>query len=291
MIYLSACCIFKNESKYLKEWVEYHLLIGCDHFYMISNDDNPNESLNILKPYIDRKIVEFLHRPGGPFVTLQTDIYLEVILLARGKTRWLAFLDIDEFLLPVQNNSVADVFKDYEQFAGVAVNWACFGSSGLLKAPEMQTESFNMRLPDEHDENRIYKSIVNPNHVIGVSNPHKFIFEEPYFLVDEFKNPVITHDWKNINDPFFGKRLRINHYRIRSKSEFSEKLARWKNNDHPDFHSPSEIEFYWQHIDDGNTFDDTIGRFLPKLKERLGVDSKITRMKNRLAQLFSLNRL
>ncbi|KIC71464.1 hypothetical protein DB44_DM00010, partial [Candidatus Protochlamydia amoebophila] len=29
---LSVCAIFKNEAPYLKEWIEYHRLIGVKHF-------------------------------------------------------------------------------------------------------------------------------------------------------------------------------------------------------------------------------------------------------------------
>ena len=31
---LSICAIFKNEAKYLKEWIEYHRIFGVDHFYL-----------------------------------------------------------------------------------------------------------------------------------------------------------------------------------------------------------------------------------------------------------------
>lgn len=289
MYYLSACCIFKDELKYLKEWIEYHLIIGVDHFYMISNDDNPNQAKQILKPYIDKGVVDFLHRSGGPFITFQTDIYLEIIPLSRNKTRWLAFLDMDEFLLPVECSTAPDVLKDYESFAGVAINWACFGSAGLISAPLLQTESFIMRLPNHHDENRIYKSIINPNHVIGVNGPHRFIFEQPYFPVDEYKNPVIEHEWINTNNPFFGEKLRINHYRIRSRSEFDEKLARWKNNHHPDFNTQNEIERYWQNIDSGNLKDTTIHRFIPELKRRLSEKSKPNDFKKIVGRLLNRN--
>ena len=36
--YLSFCSIFKNEAPYMKEWIEYHLLVGVDHFYLYNNN-------------------------------------------------------------------------------------------------------------------------------------------------------------------------------------------------------------------------------------------------------------
>ncbi len=49
--YISICSIFKNEAKYFEEWLEYHLMIGVDHFYLYNNfsEDNYYE---ILEKYI-----------------------------------------------------------------------------------------------------------------------------------------------------------------------------------------------------------------------------------------------
>ncbi len=32
--YFSICAIFKDESLSIKEWIEYHKLIGVEHFYL-----------------------------------------------------------------------------------------------------------------------------------------------------------------------------------------------------------------------------------------------------------------
>lgn len=269
MNYLAACCVFKDELRYLREWVEYHRLVGVERFYMVSNDESPANARALLLPYIESGEVVFLSRPGGPFVTLQTDIYLEVLGAAMGKVRWLAFLDADEFILPVQANSVPEVLANYEQYAALAVNWACFGSSGLIEPPPLQTASYLIRSHDENQDNRTYKSIVDPGRVVGVMGPHQFILAEPWKLVDEF-GASVTHPWQNTNYPFFGKQLRINHYRTRSASEFAEKLARWKTGKHPDFGSAAQMQRYWDDRHNrSDIVDETIQRFVPELRRRL----------------------
>ena len=40
--YVSICAIFKNESMYMKEWIEYHRIIGVDHFYLYNNFSSDN---------------------------------------------------------------------------------------------------------------------------------------------------------------------------------------------------------------------------------------------------------
>ena len=52
---LSVCAIFKSEISHLKEWIEYHQLVGVDHFYLYNNG---KDSLvrEILKPFIKKGI-------------------------------------------------------------------------------------------------------------------------------------------------------------------------------------------------------------------------------------------
>ena len=35
--FLAICAIFKNEGKFLKEWLNYYLLAGVEHFYLYNN--------------------------------------------------------------------------------------------------------------------------------------------------------------------------------------------------------------------------------------------------------------
>ena len=48
----------------------------------------------------------------------------------RDDARWIAFIDLDEFLFSPDRPSAAGVLRDYEQWPGVGVNWAMFGPSG-----------------------------------------------------------------------------------------------------------------------------------------------------------------
>lgn len=57
--YLSILSIFKNEAPFLKEFIEYYLLMGVDHFYLY-NINSEDDYADILRPYIDKGIVTFL---------------------------------------------------------------------------------------------------------------------------------------------------------------------------------------------------------------------------------------
>src|SRR5262245_23964419 len=61
---LTICAIFKNEKKYLKEWIEYHRLIGVDHFYLYNNNSS-DHPLELLLPYIKTGIVTVIAWPDA----------------------------------------------------------------------------------------------------------------------------------------------------------------------------------------------------------------------------------
>ncbi len=46
---ITICGIFKNEASYLKEWIEYHEMIGIEHFYLYNNNSDDNYR-DILQP-------------------------------------------------------------------------------------------------------------------------------------------------------------------------------------------------------------------------------------------------
>lgn len=91
---VSLCLIFKNEAPFLKEWLDYHLTVGVNHFYLYNNnsDDNYKE---IVKPYVEKGIVTLIE---WPYDHSQFKAYKHCYDNFRSETNWLSFLDADEFL-------------------------------------------------------------------------------------------------------------------------------------------------------------------------------------------------
>src|SRR5207248_10986601 len=48
---LAICAIFKNEAPYLREWIEFHRLVGVSHFYLYRNGSTDDWE-PVLRPYI-----------------------------------------------------------------------------------------------------------------------------------------------------------------------------------------------------------------------------------------------
>ncbi len=127
--YISICAIFKNEGKYLKEWIEYHLLVGVDHFYLYNNNSTDNY-LELLQPYIDQGVVTLTEWPEVPG---QITAYKHFYEHFRNDTNWVTFLDLDEFICPKKETKIADWLEKWKRYPVICIYWKMFGTSGHLK--------------------------------------------------------------------------------------------------------------------------------------------------------------
>lgn len=64
---VAICALFKNEAPFLREWIEYHLMIGVSHLYLYNNCSSDNY-LAILKPYIKSGVVELFDVSDQPLL-------------------------------------------------------------------------------------------------------------------------------------------------------------------------------------------------------------------------------
>ena len=95
--YLSVAACVKNEGRYLREWIEYHLWAGVEHFYIYDNGSTDNTK-DVLEPYLQRGIVTRHYWVGKPSSKNQIAMYNDAVVRYKHCTRWLAIIDADEFI-------------------------------------------------------------------------------------------------------------------------------------------------------------------------------------------------
>lgn len=123
------CAIFKNEAPYLQEWIEYNHIVGVDHFYLYNNNSE-DDYMTILQPYIEKGLITLI---DWPFNHKQMEAYIDGIRRFAKDTKWMGFIDIDEFIVPKSTDSIYDFLKKFEKKRGaVNIYWKLYGTSGLL---------------------------------------------------------------------------------------------------------------------------------------------------------------
>ena len=216
--FLSFVSNFKNENLYLKEWLDYHIKVGVDHFYLF-NQCGSEESWRILKPYQEQGFVtvhdwtKISSKHEGPTKFFQKDKnhmgYNHTARSYRNQTEWLLKIDLDEFLFMTDETQSIRSWLTHlskKSIRKIRVPRIDFGSNNHLNIPEGEVlENFTRR--EESPSN--YKDMSNTDYL--TSNAHN----------------TSSHRWsyrwfsggKTIRpDPF--KELRINHYYTKSKEEY-----------------------------------------------------------------------
>ena len=102
--------LMKDEDRFLVEWIEYYRIIGADHFYIYDNRSLGRSKIRrVLAPYIQSGLVTLLdwdypYRSGASdnsWRYCQRGQMHHCLYKYGGRTDWLLFVDVDEFIYPL----------------------------------------------------------------------------------------------------------------------------------------------------------------------------------------------
>jgi hypothetical protein len=274
--YLSIVACFLNENDYLKEWIDFHILMGVNHFFLyntgvidtylspkheiyienfvkkdnykmvseVIKTENQEDKykliledpLPILKPYIEKGIITYI--PWKKSFD-QAEIYNQAYRTYGNTSFWMAFLDIDEFLYPNNpNEDLKLILHTFRNYPSIAVHSLFFGSSGHLKKSNQPVlERFYLRASDDCP-------IKGYNDLTKIIAQPKYIrkFKNAHscYLINDIKGVNTNREFirnKACNRPIYHNILRINHYHVKSKEEFILRHAIGRHQDTPEMNS------------------------------------------------------
>jgi Glycosyltransferase family 92 len=221
--------IYGNHASYLQEWLEFHLLVGVERFFLYDNDST-DEHHDLLRPYLEEGIATLTAWPGRsrPGYDHQAAAYNHCLDAHRGDARWIAFIDVDEFLFSPEGRPVPQVLSEYESYPGVGVNQALFATSGHETRPEgLVIENYPFRTARSNPTVNWIKSIVNPMQAVFWHGAHACEYRTGFAVdvhgrpIDGVSTPDVWH-----TQSYSTEKLRINHYFTKSADEYKAKLAR-----------------------------------------------------------------
>lgn len=243
--YLTICCIAKDEDDYLSEWINFHLKAGVDYFYIYDNGSKVPIKTIISEAGLSA-YVKVIEMPGK---SKQVKAYKNCLRRFGKTSKWIAFIDLDEFILAKSTKGNLPLFlKAYEPYGALAVNWQMFGSAYHLKRTNRpQLESFTLKAEENYYKNTHVKSIVQPKYVKDKGNAHFFKFIDGYFAVNENFN-IVEGSFSNVSV----NKIQINHYYCRSLEEYKEKVIRGI----ADTKRPRQMDEFYEHDRDSNALED-----------------------------------
>ena len=253
---LSITAIMKNEGPYLKEWLDFHILVGVEKFYLYDNEST-DDTKEILKPYIDKGIVDYIYWPGK---SQQQPAYTDTFNKHANDTKWMAIIDLDEFLVAKDYDNIVDYLKTLpKNFAQLVIGWEQYGSSGHIHKPKgLVVENFKYHAAKSWG----VKSIVNPRLVYETLNPHTH--EVAGFTIDENGKKLGRID-QTENRNITTHKIRVNHYVTKSYDEYISRMNQGSVSKMKiqDYRSVEKFKWY----DRNEVYDDIMDKYVEKLKK------------------------
>jgi Glycosyl transferase family 2 len=258
----------KQETPHLLEWIAYHRALGVEAFVLGDNGGSDHTS-ELLQALDAAGLVMRLDWQGEIAFQLRFDI--DAIQRMCGLADVCSITDADEFLRPLggrQNISaaIAEIFARPEVSAA-ALGWATYGSSGRIEpGVGLVTERFTHRAPDDHVSHRVVKTIVRPERLAGMVNPHQVRLTSGEY-VDDCGNPV---RWSRIPAAVKSSSwnsLRVDHFVTKSRREFETKVKRGRSDAAPGVADRNEAFFVSR--DRNETFDPMPADFVDRTKREM----------------------
>ena len=203
------------------------------------NNNSEDDFMSILQPYIERGWVTLIDWPHDQ---MQMECYIDCIEKYASTTKWLGFIDIDEFIVPKSTDNIYNFLKLFERNRGsVNIYWRLYGSSGLVNRDitSLVVEEFTVCWPKYCD---IGKCFYNTAFEFDKNSKHTRQLHHKFWANWKGKDipPVNIFDHvcmgsRNVaNTSDFP--IQINHYFTKSYKEYVLKRAKgdvyFKDNPH-----------------------------------------------------------
>lgn len=215
---LGMCCIVKDESPFLEEWLLFHALLGVERFIIYDNGSKI-PVLETLRPYLFNDFL-FIYRVPGK--ARQIECYDHCLQNHGPGVEWLGVMDMDEFVVPKAGNSLQAMLAPYANYGALALNWKVFGTNGHAERPNgLQIENYTRALLLEHPMHLHLKLFVRPALANCFFNPH---------IVRLRENTTVNENHEPVYGPYTEKPswnvAQVNHYYYRSLQDYYQKLRR-----------------------------------------------------------------
>lgn len=229
---VAICLRFRDEARFLEEWLEYYLAAGVDHFFLYNNFST-DDYLSVLRPYQERGYVTLIDWPRKPASPAAEH---DCIVRTRGRFEWVGFIDANEFVVVRDGRSIPEFLDDFGDSPAVALHWYYYGSNGHERRPhEWVIRAYTRRAaePNQH-----FKVFVRPEQVTRNRNSHNFYYRGARCAVREDGRPV----YGSMAWPPSARHAWVNHYYCKSLEDYLEKAARASTLDKSGIREPSRQE-------------------------------------------------
>ena len=222
----AICCQIKDERRYVKEFVDYHLSIGFDDIYFYEDYGSvSHKDIFIDNPHVHIYTIEDIGIPNFSSTQTQKSLYNNLLKNFKDTNYydWIAFIDVDEFITFEEGYNLEKLVNEYKDYAGIWLAWKMYNANGHIKRPEGNVMD-------------AYKNPINekPYQIVDGGNGAKCMWNKKSLVnISKAKNWWTIHcigdgcdiDYNtNMYLPKIYKKAWINHYFTKSWEDYCDRI-------------------------------------------------------------------
>lgn len=232
---LAICLIVKNEETHVGEWAKFHMKAGVDHIFVYDNGCS-DQTIPILRGALGDNVTIVPWNQKLSDGRSQTEIHNQVLAYGHclqnfgAGYRWMAFIDVDEFLVPMSGTDLPSVLSGLSDHGQISLPWHMFGRGGFEAPPTggiLANYVDRAKDPMASPYALNWKCIVDPSRVTGV-RVHGFDIEGAPNSVNDV-GVLARHDDRKNHAFYSNAAIQLNHYYTRSNAELQAKINRGSN--------------------------------------------------------------
>lgn len=274
---VAVCSIFRDEAAILKEWLEFHKIVGVEHFYLYNNFSIDNYKA-VLEPYIADGTVTLI---DWPYHQAQMSAYQNCVDLYRNETKWIGFIDLDEFVVPnMRYNTIYEFLKQFDTNRPVVIiYWRYFGCSGRIDRDRnhLVTEDFTLCWYKYANIGKLFYNTdygYNPKekHTLGYMHNRWGTYKKLNFPPVNVFDKICVLNCNKVSCSEMP--IQINHYLLKSYNEYKECKARRGGGVHKKQDGFHDDEYFFRHDSLCQNIDVNIFKYMARLKLALGITDR-----------------
>ena len=223
--------IAKDEGRYIREWLAYHLGFSPKRVIVYDNESSDDTASIVDSASVHYPVSRILWSvPEG--VSPQLSAYNNAINELRktaGENAWVAFIDLDEFIIETGSLEVSEILKEASQdrnIGAIAINQRVYGDSGLKNfSPEPVLKRFTKCSEPGHIEAEYIKSIYRLDSIEKITDAHGSKLSTGDYVTPSLRS-VQFHQGNSRSQVVDFATLQLNHYITKTLDEFQIKKAR-----------------------------------------------------------------
>ena len=220
--YSAICLLIKDENRYLREWIDWHIALNFHHIFIFDNGshDDVNDVVLQCDKSVQDKITVINWR--GHHNHIQQDAYNYFMDKYKEDVRWVLCIDSDEFVkfTDKKTTDVNEFLKQYEDYTEIWGYEIEYNADGKEKYEDLPVKQRFTNLV-ESTSGVYWKNFVQPNRISS--------WTMHYANYDPEKNLMFIDDERN-KDLFV-----IEHYYTKSWEEWCWKIKERGGAD-PNYH-------------------------------------------------------